>query len=177
MTNQIASIYKHILIYGLIYGCIWFSYRAIIYLIFNSLSAPKQWNTEAIIIELFIYISGITYTMYAYKENNSGYLKLLDALKIGIFMGIFQFIFSQIWYLLYTDIIHPDYLSTVLERNRETKMLKNPELSAKEIDQITSAARSKFDFKIKLYTLIINISFSSFIASIAGAIMHEKKKL
>ncbi|MCK8524443.1 DUF4199 domain-containing protein, partial [Aquimarina sp. D1M17] len=112
-----------------------------------------------------------------FKKNNNGYLKFLDALKIGIFMGIFQLIFSQIWYLFYTNIIHPDYLSNILERNKETKMFNNLELSAKEVDQITSTARSKFDFKMKLSHLVINIVISSLIASIAGAFMYKKKKM
>ncbi|MCK8523043.1 hypothetical protein M0D21_15805, partial [Aquimarina sp. D1M17] len=93
------------------------------------------------------------------------------------FLGIFSFIYNEIWYLFYTNIINPEYLSNILERNRETKMFNNPELSAKEIDKITSTARSKFDLKIKLYTLLFHITTSSFIASIAGAIMNKKEKL
>ncbi|MCK8524444.1 DUF4199 domain-containing protein, partial [Aquimarina sp. D1M17] len=172
-----TSIYKHILKYGLIYGCICFLHRVMTYLIFNSVTTPKKWIIEGIIIDLFLYIGGVTYTIYLFKKNNNRYLKFLDAVKIGFSMGVFMFIFNEIWYSFYTSIINPDYLGNILERNREAKMFNNLELSSKELDQITLSARSKFDFKMKLSHLVINIIINSLIASIVGAIMHKKKKL
>ncbi|MCK8523040.1 DUF4199 domain-containing protein [Aquimarina sp. D1M17] len=175
--NNKTSINKHILKYGLIYGCIWLSYRAIIYLFFDSLTTPKKWIIEGSIIDLFLYIGGVTYAIYLFKKKNNSYLKFLDALKIGIVMGIFTFIFNKIWELLYINIINPEYLNNILERSKETKMLKNPELPAKEIDQITSRTRDKFDFYMDLFGLLFYVTLCSFIASLAGAIMHKKKKL
>ncbi|MCK8523041.1 DUF4199 domain-containing protein [Aquimarina sp. D1M17] len=175
-TNK-TSIYKHILKYGVIYGFLWAIKYLTTYLIFNSLSAPKQWNTESIIIELFLNIGWITYTIYQFKKNNDGYLKFLDAFKIGFFLGIFSFIYNEIWYLFYANIINPEYLNSILEKRKENIMLKNPELSAKEIDQITSAAYTKLKFKTNVLSVLFLIIYNSIIASIAGAIMHKKKKM
>ncbi|MCK8523042.1 DUF4199 domain-containing protein, partial [Aquimarina sp. D1M17] len=172
METKKTSINKHIIKYGVIYGCIWLLYRVLIYLIFNSLSAPKKWNTEAIIIELFFYIGGIPYCIYKFKKNNNGFLQFSEAIKIGIGMSVYIFIFSVIWLLFYKNVIDTDFATNILERNRKQSILNNPELSPKEIDDMKSKTENNFLSIMHLYKLLFYIAFSSSISCVAGAIMN-----
>ncbi|WP_394802444.1 DUF4199 domain-containing protein [Aquimarina acroporae] len=174
MKPNKTSIYKHILIYGLIYGFLWGLKSTVAYLIFNH---PGSRNKLNITLELFLIIGFMPYAIYIFKKNNNGYLKFKEAVTIGFCFSIFAFLTTTIWYLFYKNIITPEYLNNTLERSRESNMLNNPELLPKEINQITSTTTSNLLNIKNLYELLLYIAIGFCVSSIAGAFMYKKKKM
>ncbi len=173
MTSINISIKKHIVKYGVIYGFFWIIYGIIRY----STGYGRASNWWLSTVELFIHISVIIYGLDKYKSLNNGFLKLSEALKIGIGITFMGHIIGMIWHVLLKTVIDPEILNQILEAKRDQIIQNNPNISSELLSQKIKQTKYYSIFWLEITLLGIYSLIGILVSLIAGAIMHKKRKL
>ncbi|MDY8137236.1 DUF4199 domain-containing protein [Aquimarina sp. 2201CG5-10] len=174
MKNNTLSARNYILKYGFVLGILSAIYSFILYLIGNMTN--ENWLFP--IISAIILIGVINYGIYKHKLDNNGFLKLGNAIKIGIGIVLFGGIITIIWKAILFNVIDPNLSDQMLNAEIERIIANNPDLSQKQLDRNIAIAEKFGSIYVKsLYVLIENLLFGSIISLIGGVIMHKKKRL
>ncbi|WP_109852338.1 DUF4199 domain-containing protein [Aquimarina sp. AU58] len=172
-TNAIST-KKYIIKYGVIFGILSIIHNVILYLTDNIIDT--HWSF--IIVSLTILFSVILYGIYAYKSANNSFLKLKEALKLGIGIILIGSMITYIWYFLLMNIIEPDMLNQLVEATREKMIRRDPDISPEEIHRnMKTSEKFSSSYMISAFGLISNLLFGFIPALIGGAIMHKKQNL
>ena len=71
------------------------------------------------IASILSFMGVITYSIYAYKQQNEMFIELKDALKLGMGISLIGGIISLVWSLLLANVLEPDYVDQVIEIERQ----------------------------------------------------------
>ncbi|WP_438422890.1 DUF4199 domain-containing protein [Aquimarina macrocephali] len=165
MEETTISTKKNILNYGLILGLTWVVYGLIRHITDNRTST--SWGI--VIIELFIHVTIIVYGIYTYKRANNGFLKLSQALKIGLGVALIATIIYVIWDIFLLKIISPE---TMYELIKSSNQLSENE----SINEDTIMSReSNFLFTTSLASIIFYSILGGLISLLGGAIMQKNR--
>lgn len=111
-----------------------------------------------------------------FKVQRSGFLKIGEALKVGVGIALIGGIIGVIYTLVFNNVIDPNFIEEALEFQR-TEMIKvNPNITEDQLEMALEMAR-KMSSPIFSIPLSIGMSlFLGFIISlIAGAVMQKKE--
>ncbi len=172
METEKASSKKTIINYGVLLGIATVLMGVLMYLT-NSLY-EVNWFFVAIgfVLPIAILVLGIK----AYKKNNNGFLKLSDAIKIGIGIALISGLIGVVWEQVLTTVLEPDFISTTIEKQKE--IYDNSGVSEAQIEagiQMTKKL-SQPAFAIPL-SLIKSIFVGFIISLIAGLVMKKEQEL
>ncbi|MDY8137233.1 DUF4199 domain-containing protein [Aquimarina sp. 2201CG5-10] len=174
MKKNIGSIKKCVLKYGVILGILSITYNIVLY-IFNKIT-EQNWIKS--IIELIILIIMIIYGIYKYKKSNNDFLKLSQAIKIGVGVSFIGGIVTFIWFLLLLNVIDPDVYNQIVQAKLKSGISNNPDISQGQIERSVSIAETfSSSYMLTAFLTVSNLLFGSLISLIGGAIMHKKKTL
>ncbi len=172
MEKVTISIKKYIVNYGVILGVIFAIYGFILYITDNVID--KDWFFA--VISAVILISVIIYGIYCYKSANDGFLKLSEALKIGIGIALIGGIIAIIWNALLMNVIEPEMMNQILDAQREKMIANNPNMPQEQIDQsMKFAEKLNSTIIISSFSLISNLFLGFLISLIGGAIMQKNR--
>lgn len=161
---------KFALNYGLILGIILVLISVIMYVTGMQL-AGEQWPMYLFYL---IFLVTIFYAIYQFKIKNGNYLKLGEAIKCGLIVGVISALVFGVYNLIFGYIIDPDFSNKMLEVSRE-KMLENPNMTEEMVDQGMKYAEM---FMSPWITTAIWLALSAFFAFlyslIAGLIMKKE---
>lgn len=130
METQKLSPGKFGVNYGVILGLILVLISVIMYVTGMQLEGV-EWP-----IYLFYLIFPITifYAINQFKKRNGNLLKLGEALKTGLIVGIMSAIVFAIYNLIFNYIIDPGYMGQIMELEKE-KLMENPNMTEQMVDQ------------------------------------------
>src|SRR5690606_22794007 len=71
------------------------------------------------LLQLFISVGMIVYGIKAYKTENSGFLTLSQALKVGLAISLVAGLISVVFNYFFMNYIDPDFIQKSLDFSRE----------------------------------------------------------
>lgn len=173
MTNQIKTISaKDVMIkYGIILGVLSILTNVIMYVTDSYLS--PHWSFS--VIALLMTIALIVLAFKTYKEGNDGFMKLGQAIKIGLGVALISAVLSVMWTLVLTQVLEPNYTELALEAGRDSIIEAYPDMSDAQIDQAISFQEpfTKIGFMIPV-AIMMSLFFGFIISLIAGLIMKNE---
>lgn len=130
----------------------------------------QDWRMGLINFALMIII--IALGIKKYKQSNAGWLSFGQAVKVGVGIAIISAVIGIIYNLIFTNVIEPDFMNQLLEKQREIWTENNM-----TEEQIESAEGMFATFSSPAITSAISIVAAAFfgfiISAIAGAIMKK----
>ena len=97
--------------FGGILGLVGIVFAVMLYL--AGMQYEQGWQIS--VINVIITIGVITWGMFEFRKANNGYLKLGEAMKIGIGIALIGFIISMAYQMIFIYVIEPDFMTNVLE--------------------------------------------------------------
>ncbi|MBQ0732804.1 DUF4199 domain-containing protein [Aquimarina celericrescens] len=172
MENETTSTKKIIINYGIILGMLSVIMGVIIYI--TDGYAKQNWiNT---VIGIAIIAGVIIYGIKAFKTANNGFLKLGEALKIGVGIALIGGIIGVIWTILLMNVIEPEIVNQINQAQREQMIESYPDMSEAQLNQSLEMAK-KFTspYMIGAFALIWNLFLGLIISLFTGLAMQKKQ--
>lgn len=171
MEVQKTEAKKFVLNYGVLLGILSIILGVIMY-VTNAYLAPSFIYTA---IGFLILIGVITMAIKAYKAENGGFLSLGEALKVGIGVAVIGGIISAIWSFVLMNFIEPEFMSQMMETQREQMAEANPNMTESQMEAaMEMGANFSSPWLIMAISLIGNLFFGLLISLVAGLIMKNE---
>ncbi len=169
--EQKATSAKSIMInFGLVLGIISVFIGVVNYVTGTYLDRNWITGTIGFLASVLIYVWGIN----TFKKGNGGYLKLTQALKIGMGIALIAGIIGAIWQLVLMTVLVPDFVDQVVNLQIEAA-LESGRATEAQLDQSRGIMRKLSGPAIYVPIVIIITLFFGFIISlIAGLIMKKE---
>lgn len=167
--NQPAT-RKYALIYGAISGAIGIALALILY----SQGLQHQQGLGIQAIQFTILATMIVVAVYQFKQANSGYLAIIDAVKIAPGVAVISFIIGILWFLLFSNVIEPDFVAETMAIGKQKAMEQNPELTGEQLDK-GMEMQQNFFWVIMGVFLLISAVLAAIVGLIVGLIMKKEK--
>lgn len=169
MASQKIICNKFVLLYGFLLSII---YILIEVLDHNTegVSAIEKWGTPLFYL---LFFAAIFHAVVQYKNHNGGFLKLSQAIKIGLTIAIISGVIIAIYMMIYRYVIAPESMAHVLEEARK-KLMENPDISKEMVDKMMVGVKIGAQpwFTAGVW-LILSVVFGLFYSLIAGLIMKK----
>jgi nitrate/nitrite transporter NarK len=107
------------------------------------------------------------------KESNGGFLKLGEALKIGIGITFIAAIISAIYFYLFANFIEPDFVKNIIEVNRQNMLDKMPDVSDEILTKQAEMTQKYFYIFTFGGIIFFNLFLGFVISLISGLIMKK----
>jgi hypothetical protein len=172
METQAASVKKIALPYGLLLALTTIVISVIVYVIGMTYDQPWWQN----LLNFAAMLGFIIYGIKAYKNDNSGYLSLGEALKMGLAIALVAGLIGSIFSYLFVTVIEPDFAVNMLEATRVKLINDNPEMTQEQMDMAIGMTEKMMSPGILVAFSIIGSLFIGFIISlISGLIMKNNR--
>ena len=130
METQKLTPGKFAMNYGLILGLVMIAINVVTYVTGMALEGTQwpQW------LYYVIFPITVIYAISQYKKSNGNLLKLGEAIKLGVLIGVISAIVYVIYGLIFNYIIDPEFMDIMKEVARD-KMLERPNMTEEMVDQ------------------------------------------
>jgi hypothetical protein len=172
MESQIASVKKIALPNGVLLALTTIVISVIVYVMGMTYEQPWWQSLLNFAAMLWFVIYGIK----AFKKDNSGYLSLAEALKIGLAITLVAGIIGSIFTYLFTTIIEPDFVMNMLEASRVKMFEDNPEMTQEQIDMAMSISEKMMSPGILTAIGVIASLFFGFIISLISGLVLKNNR-
>ena len=162
---------KFALNYGLVLGLVMIAIAVVMYVTGMALEL-KQWPQYLYYI---IFPVTIIYAISQYKKSNGNLLRLGDAIKIGVLIGVVSAIVYVIYGLIFNYIIDPEFMDLMKEAMRD-KMLENPNMTEEIVDQSMAMMEKFMDPLVGSAFWIAISAFFGLIYSLIGGLVMKKEE-
>lgn len=156
--------------YGVLLGVIMLLFQVILYVTDNFLAPHWSLGILSFVIMVVITVAGLK----TFKKSNDGYLKLGQALKIGVGIALISGIVGIIWTILLTQVLEPNYTDLALGAVRDQIVEQYPDMSDTQIEQALSFQENftKLGFMIPI-SIILSVFFGFIVSLISGLVMKK----
>lgn len=132
MTEPVKVNSKKIMLtYGAILGVVSVLFGVISYVMGNTFQ--PHWSMQ--LLGFLVLILFIVLGLREFKKQNSGFLKLSQALKTGIGIAAISAVIGIIYFVIFTSVIEPDYFEQYIEFQRTTALENNTSATPEQIEQ------------------------------------------
>ncbi|QIE60754.1 DUF4199 domain-containing protein [Rasiella rasia] len=172
MEYQKASVKKVALPYGAILGLLTVMLSVIVYVM--DLTYEQPWWQGA--IGFGIMILCIIYGIKSFKADNSGFLSLGEAIKVGLAISLIAAIFGVIFNLLFMTVIEPDFMTNMLAVTEDNMLEQNPNMTQDQIDMAMGISETMMSPGIiSAISIIMTLFFGFIISLITGLVMKVNR--
>ncbi len=172
METQDVPLKKIALNYGLIWALLSIVVSVIAYVTNNHIDRP-WWIS---VIGALVAVVVIVYGLKAYKTENSGFLSIGNALKVGLAISLIAGIVGSLYNYIFVSVIEPEYITQMLDFTREQQLEGNPDMTQEQLDMVMGITEKLMQPWIMFATGIIFSLFFGFIISlISGLIMKQNR--
>ncbi|MEO9893129.1 DUF4199 domain-containing protein [Aurantibacter sp.] len=154
--------------YGLLLGAASVIFNVLLYSM--EMHYDQGWAVR--IVGVVLMIAAVVLAVSQFKKANLGYLKIVDAVKLGAGIGVVSAILSLIWYALLTNVIEPDFMDKAMEIAKVQAMAQNPQMTDEQWQQGVEIQKS-FAWLTYPLGIVVNVIFGLIIGAIVGAIMKK----
>lgn len=171
METQKLTPGKFALNYGLILGLVMIAIAVLMYVTGMALEL-KQWPQYLYYI---IFPVTVIYAISQYKKSNGNLLKLGEAIKLGVVIGVISGLIYGVYNVIFQYVIDTEFATLMLDATRD-KMLENPNMTEEIVDQ-SMAMVEKFMNPFVGSALWIALSaFFGLIYSLIGGLVMKKEE-
>ena len=171
MENQTTSSKSVMLSHGLMQGIASILLSVIIYAMGQSYEQPTWVSIVSIIITIVFIMMGLK----KFKASNDGYLKLGEAIKIGLGIALIAALIYVAYFILFVNVIEPDFY-TNMGAVQEQKWIDQG-LTDEQIEGAKAMmAKMSNPMMTSGIVLITSLFFGFIISLIAGLIMKNTKE-
>ena len=171
METQKLTPGKFALNYGLILGLVMIAIAVVTYVTGMALEL-NQWPQYLYYI---IFPITVIYAISQYKKSNGNLLRLGEAIKIGVLIGVVSAIVYTIYGLIFNYIIDPEFMDLMKEATRD-KMLENPNMTEEMVDQSMSMVEKFMNPLMGSAFWIALSAFFGLIYSLIGGLIMKKEE-
>lgn len=171
METQKTSPKDIMIKYGILLGIVSILLNVILYVTNNHLS--PHWSIG--VLGFSINIAIVVIALKAFRKENGGFMKLSEALKIGLGIALIAALLGVVYTYLLTTVIEPTYMEQVMSAQRDAMIEQNPDMTQAQLDQAAEIS-SMFSGKgvIIAFQIIGGLFFGFIIALIAGLILKKE---
>ena len=169
MENVKVTPGKFGLNYGVLLGIIMVLIAVIMY-VTGMMLEGKQWPQ---FLYYLIFPAVIIIGIKAYKAKNCGFLKLGDALKVGLVIAIISALIYVIYGIIFNYVLEPGYIDKLMSVARD-KMLENPNATEEQIEMSINIMEKMSDPIIGSSAWVGLSLFFGLIYSLVGGLVMKK---
>jgi len=171
MENQTTSAKSIMINYGLVLGLISILTSVTVYAMGHTYD--QHWSIG--VVSFLIMIAVIVMGIKKFKESNNGYLKLGEALKIGLGIALISGIISVLYTYVFTTFIEPDFFKNLVQIQEQKWMAAG--MSDEQIEN-SKIMMSKMSNPMMTagFSVIGSVFFGFIISLISGAIMKKSNE-
>lgn len=170
MKTQTPSVKKIALNYGVLLALLTIVLQVISYVMNAHIDRP-WWLS---LLQLFISVGMIIYGIKAYKTENSGFLTLSQALKVGLAISLVAGLISVVFNYFFMNYIDPDFIQKSLDFSREQMIEKFPEMPQEQIDSsMEISAKFMSPWIMSAIAILSTLFFGFIISLVVGLIMKR----
>jgi hypothetical protein len=171
MENAKASAKKFMLNYGILLGIFSVLFNVILYATNNHIQ--PHWSLS--LFGFLIFIAVVVMAHKAFKKENGGFMKLGEAIKIGLGIALISAIIGVIYTYLLMNVIEPTYMDQVMEIQQETMLERNPDMTQEQIDTaIEMSQKFSGTGMVVAFQLIGGLFFGFIISLVSGLVMKKE---
>ena len=172
MTEPVKVNSKKIMLtYGAILGVVSILLSVISYVMGNVFK--PHWSIQ--LLGFLILIAVIVYGLREFKKQNGGFLKLGQALKIGIGITAISSVLGILYFIIFTNLIEPDYFVQYMDFQREAALEANTSATPEQIEQGLEMSKPFMNTGFFAGIQFIMAVFFGFIVSlVAGLVMKRE---
>jgi predicted branched-subunit amino acid permease len=171
METQTLPVRKFILSNGLLLGVSSIILSVIMYVM--NMHLERNWivGTLGFVLMIVFIVLGIS----QFKKSNGTFLSLSQALKIGVGIAVVAGVIGAIYQLIFMNVIEPDFMDKVMEKQYEQMVESNPNMTQEQLDMSMEMAKKFSSPAITAaFSLIASAFFGLIIALIAGLVMKKE---
>jgi len=157
---------------GLLLGVISILISVVNYTLGDNIFQP-HWSLQ--LLGFIISIVVIVYGMKQYKESNQGFLKLGEAIKIGLGISVISGILGVVYFIIFTNFIEPTFFEQYIDFQREAAIEGNPDLSVEQIDAGLKMSKPFMNAGFFAAIQIILALFFGFIISLISGLVLKRE--
>lgn len=171
MENVKASAKKFMINYGVLLGIISIVFNVILYVTNNFLNPHWSLGLLSFLISIVIIVSAFK----AFKKENGGFMKLGQAIKIGLGIALIAGLIGAVWTVLLTTVLEPNYSELMMDVIRDRTLEAAPDITDEQLEQSLSFQEpfTKVSF-IAPIGIIFSLFFGFIISLITGLIMKKE---
>lgn len=126
------------------------------------------------VVNFIISIAFIVLGIKAFKSLNNGFLKIGEAIKIGLGISLISALISIFYILIFTNVIEPNFQENMRAYLEQMYLTKFPDMDEAMVENAVNMA-SKFTSPVMMsaFMLVGSLFFGLLISLIAGAIMKK----
>jgi len=128
------------------------------------------------VLGYILMIGFIFYGIKAYKFYNEGFLRLGEAIKLGIGIALVSGILGAIYFFIFSNYIEPEFASKMSEIQEQVMYEKFPDMDEAIIEQQIEMSKKFMTPGIMAgMAIVANIFFGLIISLIAGLFMKKNE--
>ncbi len=170
MENTEPSIKKLMINYGVLLGILSILLNVIMYVTNNHLQ--PHWTVQ--LLGFFIFVVVVVMAHKTFKKENGGYMKLGQALKIGLGVALISALIGIIYTYLLMNVIEPTYMEQVMDIQQEVMLERNPDMTQAQIDTALEMSEKFSGPGIVIAFQLIAALFFGFIISLVSGLILKK---
>ena len=123
---------------------------------------------------ILVPIIGVFFGIKAKREKDlNGIMTFRQGVKAGVIVAVVQTTITTLWFLLYGEIINPEFMDTMLEFER-TKMLADGMTESAVTEQLAAMRTMFAPPNLQIFQELIGIAYGSLFAAIFSAFLKKK---
>lgn len=140
------------------------------------LDAHYQGDTLSSVVPLILSVGLINYGIYQFKKDNSGFVSLSEALKVGVGISLISGIIGTIYGVILTEFLDPEFMNKTFEIAKQKMLDANQELSMEDANQAIEMSKKFTSLPIRIAGGLISSVFIGFFVSLIGGLVLKKTK-
>ena len=140
------------------------------------LDAHYQGDTLSSLVPLILSVGFINYGIYQFKKDNSGFVSLSEALKVGVGISLISGIIGTIYGVILTEFLDPEFMNKTFEIAKQKMLDANQELSIEDANQAIEMSKKFASLPIRIAGGLISSVFIGFFVSLIGGLVLKKTK-
>ena len=174
MENQKLSAQSVMLNNGLVLGLVSILIGVVNYALGNIYKPHWIISVVGILITIAFIVLGIK----KIKESNNGFLKLGEALKIGLGIALISGIIYTVYLFVFTSYIEPDFYTNMLKVQEANMLEQYPNMSDEQLEtSLEMAGKFMGPGVTSAFTIAGSLFFGFIIALIVGLIMKKSEDI
>ncbi|MBQ22457.1 MAG: DUF4199 domain-containing protein [Flavobacteriales bacterium] len=140
------------------------------------LDAHYQGDTLSSLVPLILSVGFINYGIYQFKKDNSGFVSLSEALKVGVGISLISGIIGTIYGVILTEFLDPEFMNKTFEIAKQKMLDANQELSIEDANQAIEMSKKFASLPVRIAGGLISSVFIGFFVSLIGGLVLKKTK-
>lgn len=168
MENQKSSLKQIAINYGLLLALV----SILVLVIMFVMNTTNNWVLSIASFAITIYL--LFAAIKAYRTGNGGFLKLGEALKVGLATAAIAGVVAAVYAYLHYSFVYPEYINVIMDEARESMASQSQGMTEEQIEQALQFTKGfTSPFMMATFSLIGSLFFGFIISLFSGLILKR----